>query len=129
MSRFTPERIVKLQLCAGGVLADALDEIVRLRRVVSACHVAIGEDADSDDDPLGKTIAQIMHERDERIVELETEIGRLRAALKEHKHTDKCFEYAIKTASRVLRAFPLLRTGAYCIAGCAASHRKALAAG
>jgi len=47
------------------------------------------------------------------------QITKLREALREHRHTEKCFNYAVKTA---------LKSGCYyCIKECADSRRAALA--
>lgn len=49
---------------------------------------------------------------------LEAKSEKLKEALSHHKHTDKCFNYAAKTA-RDSGNF-------YCIAECADSHKKAI---
>ena len=52
------------------------------------------------------------------IEKLQAENVKLKEALARHKHTDTCWEYAVKTA---------LKCGCYhCIADCTDSHKQAL---
>ena len=59
-----------------------------------------------------------INELESTIEQLRAENKRLRDALKKHKHTDKCFAYAAKTARQ--------SGNYYCIAECADSHTQAL---
>jgi len=57
---------------------------------------------------------QLVIDQQERIAELEAEVERLREGLAKHVHTEECFRYAAKTASK--------HGNAHCIADCSNSH-------
>jgi len=67
---------------------------------------------------MPKSAAELFKTAKADFEQLQAENKRLKEALEIHLHTQKCFEYAAKTARD--------HGNYYCIAECADSHRQAL---